>query len=114
MGCAGFAGLGAAHLGSPDDAQTDRLRAGIAKARASEAAVVVTDLAHSIHGAIGFTDAFDLQLFTRGLHAWRQSAGSESYWHQQIGDALVNQHTGRAIDSLRAATDAPNLPDTSR
>lgn len=81
------------------------LRAGIAKARASEAAVVVADLAHSIHGAIGFTEAFDLQLFTRRLHAWRQAAGAESYWHRAIGQALVRQHGGQALDLLRQATD---------
>ncbi len=81
------------------------LRAGIAKARASEAAVVVADLAHSIHGAIGFTEAFDLQLFTRRLHTWRQAAGAESYWHREIGQALVNQHGGQALDLLCQATD---------
>jgi acyl-CoA dehydrogenase len=83
--------------------QPSRLRAGIAKARACEAAVVVTDLAHSIHGAIGFTEAFDLQLYTRRLHTWRQRAGAESYWHNVVGDALVNQHDGHALDLLRAA-----------
>jgi acyl-CoA dehydrogenase len=83
-----------------------RLQAGIAKARASEAAVVVTDLAHSIQGAIGFTEAFDLQLFTRRLHSWRQAAGAESYWHGEIGQALVHQHAGQALGLLRQATDA--------
>jgi acyl-CoA dehydrogenase len=102
IGCAGFLNIGDVQ---PDG--QDRLRAGIAKARASEAAVVVTDLAHSIHGAMGFTEAVDLQLFTRRLHLWRQTAGSESYWHRQVGDALVNQHNGTALDSLRTATDAP-------
>lgn len=88
-----------------------RLRAGIAKARASEAAVVVADLAHSIHGAIGFTEAFDLQLFTRRLHTWRQAAGSDSYWHRDIGAALVHQHDGAVLDLLRQATDpSPATP----
>lgn len=82
----------------------DRLHAGIAKARASEAAVVVADLAHSIHGAIGFTEVFDLQLFTRRLHTWRQTAGAESYWHREIGAALVHRHDGPALDLLRQAT----------
>ncbi len=86
----------------------NRLNAGIAKARASEAAVVVADLAHSIHGAIGFTEVFDLQLFTRRLHAWRQTAGAESYWHREIGAALVHGHDGPALDLLRQATD-PHL-----
>ncbi len=104
IGCAGFLDFSAEVSGAQPGA-SDRLRAGIAKARASEAAVAVTDLAHSIHGAMGFTEAVDLQLFTRRLHLWRQTAGSESYWHRQVGDVLVNQHNGAALESLRAATD---------
>ena len=110
IGCAGFLEF-SAEVSSAQPGASDRLRAGIAKARASEAAVVVTDLAHSIHGAMGFTEAVDLQLFTRRLHLWRQTAGSESYWHRQVGDVLVNQHNGAALESLRAATDlATNSP----
>lgn len=65
------------------------LNAAIAKARASEAVVEVAALAHSIHGAIGFTADYDLQLFTRRLHAWRLQAGSESYWHAVLGQAVL-------------------------
>jgi len=83
----------------------DRSRVAIAKARTSEAALEVAGLAHSIHGAIGFTEEFDLQLFTRRLHAWRQAAGSESHWHAMLGQELVYEHQGLALDLLRAATD---------
>ena len=72
-----FAARMAAQLGcSGDGVVPDRLRVAVAKARASEAALVVAELSHSIHGAIGFTEEYDLQLFTRRLHAWRQSAGT--------------------------------------
>ena len=104
IGCAGLA-VSADSPAAPPAYLPNPLRAGIAKARASEAAVVVADLAHSIHGAIGFTEAFDLQLFTRRLHTWRQTAGSESHWHREIGQALVNQHGGQALDLLCQATD---------
>jgi acyl-CoA dehydrogenase len=83
-----------------------RLRAGIAKARCGEAAMEVAALAHAIHGAIGFTEAFDLQLYTRRLHVWRQSAGAESYWHKVVGEALLFQHDGLTLDLLRATTDS--------
>ncbi len=83
----------------------ERLRVAVAKARTSEAALEVAALAHSIHGAIGFTEEFDLQLFTRRLHAWRQAAGSESYWHDVLGQELVDRRDGLALDLLRAVTD---------
>ena len=38
----------------------------------------------------GITAVFDLQLYTRRLHAWRLAAGSESYWNQRIGAALLS------------------------
>ena len=66
-----------------------------------EAAVEVAALSHSIHGAIGFTAEFDLQLYTRRLHLWRQVGGSESHWHAVLGAALVDQHDGLALDLLR-------------
>jgi len=62
-------------------------------------------LSHAVHGAIGFTAEFDLQLYTRRLHAWRQTAGSESYWHSVLGEELVDRHRGLAIDLIRATTD---------
>lgn len=86
------------------DHRPERLRVAAAKARTNEAALEVAALSHSIHGAIGFTAEFDLQLYTRRLHAWRQAAGSESYWHTVLGEALV-RHGGPAIDMIRATTD---------
>ena len=82
----------------------DRLRVATAKARCSEAALAVSEAAHAIHGAIGFTEEYDLQLFTRRLHAWRQAAGSESYWHGVAGEALL-AHDGLTLDMVRRMTD---------
>ncbi|CDX14618.1 Acyl-CoA dehydrogenase domain protein [Mesorhizobium sp. ORS 3324] len=81
------------------------LRVAVAKARTSEAALEVAALAHSIHGAIGFTEEFDLQLFTRRLHEWRQTAGSEGYWQSELGKMLVNLGPGLTLDTVRAASD---------
>jgi len=74
------------------------VHAAAAKARASEAALEVARLGHQVHGAIGFTEELDLQLYTRRLHAWRRAGGSESTWHQAVGRALVDEHVGRAVD----------------
>lgn len=100
-----FAARMAAQLGcSGAGVQPDLLRVATAKARCSEAALAVCELAHAIHGAIGFTAEYDLQLFTRRLHAWRQSAGSESWWHDVAGRALL-AHEGLTLDMVRRITD---------
>ena len=83
----------------------DATRTAIAKARASEASVEVGALGHSIHGAIGFTAEFDLQLYTRRLQLWRQTAGAEGYWHDCVGAALLRQPVS-TLDFLRHHTDA--------
>lgn len=59
--------------------------AALGKARASQAAPIVADIAHAVHGAIGVTEEYDLQLYTRRLREWRLAGGSESYWHERIG-----------------------------
>lgn len=96
--------LGCSGAGAMPDRLPDRLRVATAKARCSEAALVVAELAHAIHGAIGFTEEYDLQLFTRRLHAWRQTAGSEAYWHAVAGEALL-AHQGLTLDMVRRITD---------
>ena len=95
----------AARMAAQMGCGTDRLRVAIAKARTSEAALEVAALSHSIHGAIGFTEEFDLQLYTRRLHAWRQAGGSESHWHDVVGRELVDHRQGLALDLVRATTD---------
>jgi acyl-CoA dehydrogenase len=72
-----------------DGAVPRLLPAAIAKARASEAALLVANHAHALHGAIGVTEEYDLQLFTRRLHAWRMAHGSEAYWNERIGQAVL-------------------------
>lgn len=77
------------------------LRAAMAKARASEAAALIAPLAHAVHGAIGVTAEFDLQLYTRRLHEWRADFGSEQHWNRAVGRALLAG--GPALDFMRAA-----------
>lgn len=101
-----FAARMAARLGCAGQGLfPDRLRVAVAKARCSQAALAVAEAAHAIHGAMGFTEEYDLQLLTRRLHAWRQTAGSESYWHGVAGAALVHGHAGSTLDLIRSTTD---------
>jgi acyl-CoA dehydrogenase len=57
----------------------------IAKARMSEAAGLCGDLAHQVHGAMGFTREHHLHRFTRRLYAWRDEFGHETYWQGRVG-----------------------------
>lgn len=65
------------------------LPAAMGKARASEASVEVANMAHALHGAIGVTEEYDLQLLTRRLHEWRMAHGSEAYWHGLVGRQVL-------------------------
>lgn len=100
-----FAARTAAQLGcSAAELAPEPLNVAVAKARTSEAALEVASAAHAIHGAIGFTAEFDLQLYTRRLHAWRQAAGSESYWHGVAGRHHLDSDNTLVLDTLRTAT----------
>ena len=67
----------------------DPLACAVAKAATSAAVVPVCGFAHAVHGAIGITQEYDLQLHTRRLQAWRTAAGSESHWNERVGRALL-------------------------
>lgn len=73
--------------------------AALGKARSSQAAWQVSTRAHAVHGAIGITQEFALQRYSRRLQAWRRAAGSETFWQARIGaDALADSRT--ALDYL--------------
>lgn len=96
----------AAQIGCQGDKASlvpDRLRAAVAKSRASEAAGIVAPMAHAIHGAIGITAELDLQLYTRRLHAWRAEHGSELAWNRVLGQAVLASDQPLALDFMRSA-----------
>lgn len=65
----------------------DRLSLAVAKAVTSEAAGQGAQIAHAVHGAIGFTYEHALHHFTRRLWSWRSEFGSQSVWTSQLGRA---------------------------
>ncbi len=67
-----------------------RLAAATAKARTSASVPLVTSTAHALHGAIGVTEEFDLQLYSRRLHEWRMADGSEAYWNRIVGETMLD------------------------
>ena len=96
-----FAARMAAEIGCASDGIAPQpLRAAVAKARASEAAEKVVAIAHAVHGAIGVTAEFDLQLHTRRLQEWRGDFGSQAYWHAQLGARAAGAHRSPTLPFL--------------
>jgi acyl-CoA dehydrogenase len=60
-----------------------------AKIRAGEAAGKVAEIAHQVHGAIGFTHEHSLHRLTRRLWSWRDEFGTESYWSRELGRGVM-------------------------
>lgn len=73
-----------------------------AKGRTSEAAQLVASIAHAVHGAIGVTEEYDLQLYTRRLHAWRMAHGSEAYWYRVLGAEVMASQPTLSADFARS------------
>jgi acyl-CoA dehydrogenase len=59
-----------------------KIRAGIAAGKAAE-------IAHQVHGAIGFTHEHSLHRLTRRLWSWRDEFGTESYWSLELGRTIL-------------------------
>ena len=64
----------------------------IGKARIGEAVSVCTDIAHQVHGAMGYTMEHSLNHRTRRLWSWRNDYGSERFWQKQVGQAFLGTH----------------------
>jgi acyl-CoA dehydrogenase len=60
-----------------------------AKIRAGEAAGMVAEIAHQVHGAIGFTEEHSLHYLTRRLWSWRDEFGDEAYWAALLGQRIA-------------------------
>ena len=80
------------------DARRRHRRAGVAvaKMRVGEAAGRGSKVAHQVHGAIGFTHEHELHYRTRRLWAWRDECGSETWWAERVGEAVL----ARGADGL--------------
>jgi acyl-CoA dehydrogenase len=72
-----------------EDVAGAELVVAVAKVRAGQAATKGSELAHQVHGAIGFTDEHQLHLFTRRVLAWRDEHGSEAHWAGVLGHAAL-------------------------
>ena len=91
----------AAQTGCAAGLDGDVLRAAIAKLGASAAAVEVAAIAHAVHGAMGISAEYDLNLLTRRLNAWRLASGAESYWAGLLGKMRLGAAQS-SLDFIRA------------
>ena len=103
------AGQSAAAIAAADMA-TDALAAdldpflvGAAKARAGEAASLAAGLVHQSHGAIGFTQEYELHHLTRRLWSWRDEFGNEAEWNAAVGRAALEAGADGLWPRLTAA-----------
>ena len=76
------ANLGIEALGSEREA----FLIAVAKTRVGEAATLACEIAHQVHGAIGYTREYALQLATRRLWSWREEFGSDPEWAARVGE----------------------------
>jgi acyl-CoA dehydrogenase len=63
----------------------DEFTVAAAKARVGEAAGKGAEIAHQVHGAMGFTREHNLHYVTRRLWSWRDEFGNEAHWQMRLG-----------------------------
>ncbi|SNS30872.1 Acyl-CoA dehydrogenase, N-terminal domain [Sphingomonas laterariae] len=91
----------AAEIGCAAGLEGNAAGAAVAKRIASAAAVIVADTAHAVHGAIGISEEYDLQLYTRRLRQWRLAGGGETYWAQRLGRLRLAAASLTSVDFVR-------------
>jgi acyl-CoA dehydrogenase len=74
----------------------DGFAVAVAKSRIGEAAGKGAEIAHQVHGAMGFTREHNLHYSTRRLWSWRDEFGNETYWQSRLGREIA----ARGADAL--------------
>jgi alkylation response protein AidB-like acyl-CoA dehydrogenase len=96
VAAAGAAADAAVEALSVEDAAKQEFLVAIAKTRVGDAATIASEMAHQVHGAIGFTKEYSLQLSTRRLWSWRDEFGSDAEWAAKAGRYIC----ARGADAL--------------
>ncbi len=69
----------------------DEFAVAVAKSRAGEAAGKGAEIAHQVHGAMGYTREHNLHYLTRRLWSWRDEFGNETLWQSHLGRMVAAQ-----------------------
>lgn len=72
-----------------DDPEQAWHEAAIAKVQIGHSVEAVTVPFHQVHGAMGYTQEYDLHHYTRRLWAWRDALGNEHHWSRLLGAELA-------------------------
>ena len=67
----------------------DEFAVSVAKSRVGEAAGKGAEIAHQVHGAMGYTREHNLHYSTRRLWSWRDEFGNEAYWQTRLGRSVA-------------------------
>ena len=76
------------------------IQAASAKARVGEACGIAAEIAHQVHGAMGFTHEHTLHHFTRRLWSWRDEFGNEAFWQRRLGERIAATGADRLWDFI--------------
>lgn len=86
--CAARAALAVELAAVALDAGGGEVEVAAARVVVDRASVEGAAAAHQVHGAMGLTREYPLQLYTRRLHAWRHEFGSGGLWRRRLGGRL--------------------------
>jgi acyl-CoA dehydrogenase len=71
-----------------------------AKLRTNEAVAIAARTAHQVHGAMGFTQEYELHFLTKRLWSWRDEFGSEAAWGCKLGRAVCERGPDQLWDFI--------------
>jgi acyl-CoA dehydrogenase len=91
--------------GAGVDSGRGAMEIAVTKHRTSAAVAPVAAIAHEVHGAIGTTDEHILHYYTRRLWQWREEAGSEHVWAEQIGREIITAGRDKLWPKLLGLTE---------
>ncbi len=94
----------AARLGCAAGLPPTTEAAAAAKLVASASVPLVTNIAHAVHGAIGISEEYNLQLFTRRLYEARLADGADGYWATLLGARHLAGGAATSLDFVRATS----------
>lgn len=97
----------AAQIGCAGGLPPTLAAAATAKHITSSVAAEVANVAHAVHGAIGVSEEYDLQIYSRRLHEWRLADGSESYWAALLGHVRLTSAPCSSVDFIRERIEGP-------
>jgi acyl-CoA dehydrogenase len=80
-----------------------------AKLRANKAIGIGVAIAHQVHGAIGFTQDYDLHPLTKRLMGWRSEFGNDAYWSGLLGQRVAEAGGAGLWQTLTERTDRLSL-----